>query len=337
MAKKKSFSIGHSLTQALSDTVNAAKNYAGGLHIEVIPLQKIEIDPDNPRDLSLNITDVCNGLSSDDSLYERKLREKDALTTITHSIKEQGILNPIIVYKQGEKYRIIAGERRTLASILAGKEDIQAKVLDEKPDPLKLGLLQWIENMEREDLSLWERTRNLEKIIGCYAQENKIKTAQVSATALSQLLGCSLQQAINYKSVLDAPAKLRSAIQENQIRNLEKAVAIVKAPIKLQDYLIDLCKEGATLKKLKALASQSQIQPQKLKKDGRGRQATRVNFGATQHIHVAKMMMESILQSKKLSHLHHRFKHIDWQDYKAVTESFKTLIKMLEKIDSPLS
>ena len=90
-----------------------------------------------------------------------------------------------MVYKHGEKYRLIAGERRTLASILAGKADIQAKILDARPDELKISLLQWIENIERKDLSLWERLNNLEKIVHAYAESKNIPPNQVSITELS--------------------------------------------------------------------------------------------------------------------------------------------------------
>ena len=65
-----------------------------------------------------------------------------------------------MVYKLGEKYRLVAGERRTLASII-GQDRYSAKILDSKPTDLKISLLQWIGNVERSDLSLWERLKIL--------------------------------------------------------------------------------------------------------------------------------------------------------------------------------
>ena len=64
MAKKKSFAIGSSLTQALTDTVSAAKSHSGELHVEIIPLRKIELDPDNPRDLVLSFSGLSEGLKT---------------------------------------------------------------------------------------------------------------------------------------------------------------------------------------------------------------------------------------------------------------------------------
>ena len=69
---KKSFKIKGNLAEALDDTVNSAKNNAGELHIEIIPLRKIELDPDNPRDLALSFDDLYTGLSNNTNLFERK-------------------------------------------------------------------------------------------------------------------------------------------------------------------------------------------------------------------------------------------------------------------------
>ena len=148
MAKKKVFSIGRALSQGLEETIESAQNYSSELRIDVIPLKKIELDPANPRDLALTIEDVQSGINDADKEKMRKLAELNSLQSIASSIKTQGIINPITVYKYGEKYRLIAGERRSLASIIAGKTDIQAKILDDKPDELKISLLQWIENIE---------------------------------------------------------------------------------------------------------------------------------------------------------------------------------------------
>ena len=60
---KKSFKIKESLAEALGDTISSAKNNAGELHVEAIPLRKIALDPDNPRDLVLSFEDLYKGIS----------------------------------------------------------------------------------------------------------------------------------------------------------------------------------------------------------------------------------------------------------------------------------
>ena len=201
---KKTFTIRGNLAEALEDTVSSAKNNAGELHVEIIPLRKITLDPENPRDLILDIDDLHIGIKNDDPLYDRKVSEKERLMSLSKSISDQGIINPIVVYKHNDLYRLIAGERRTLASIIAGRADIPAKILTQKPAPLKLSLIQWIENIEREDLSLWERICNLKKILHAYSESHQIEIPHIKATDLANLLGCSLQQGVNYLNVLTA-------------------------------------------------------------------------------------------------------------------------------------
>jgi len=334
MAKKKSFAISSNLTQALTETATAASTYSGQLHIEIIPLHKIELDPENPRDLLLNFNDLAHGFSKTDPEYERKKNEQESLQSLVHSIKEQGIINPVVVYKNGDKYRLVAGERRTLASTLAGKKDIQAKILDKKPDELKLSLLQWVENIEREDLSLWERIRNLEKILIGYSHNQQTTLTAITATHLSSLISCSIQLAANYKSVIEASEKLRDAIEANLIKNLDKASFIAKAPLEAQDLLIEECIKGKSLTALKSILAQKELLKKLTKpKESRGRQSSRVNFGMTKNIKVAKLIIKALLESSHLPHLKTNLKEIDWEDYGQVNESFKIILKLLEKTE----
>jgi len=332
MAKKKVFSIGSALSQGLEDTIESAQNNSGELRIDVVPLRKIELDPANPRDLALTMADVLNGLSSADRDYMRKADELESLQSIANSIKSQGLINPITVYKHGEKYRLIAGERRTLASIAAGKVDIQAKILDEKPDALKVSLLQWIENIERSDLTLWERLNNLEKIVAAYTEAKAVPQGKITIEELSHLIGCVKSHAMNYKTILNADHDLKQLILENKIKNLEKAalIADIKQP-ETRRQAIDACMAGATLKQLKSISTQRPVQIVK-PVERRGRQSTAVNFGGTRNINVARFIIESLVNNSALAHVGTSVKNIDWNNHRAVTESFRQLLKSLEKM-----
>lgn len=334
MAKKKVFSIGNALSQGLEETIESAQNYSGELRIDVIPLRKIELDPENPRELSLTLDDAYNGIVANDHDKERKVSELESLASLSHSIQSHGIINPVLVYKFGESYRLIAGERRTLASILAGKTDIQAKILDEKPASLKISLLQWIENIERSDLSLWERLMNLDKIVEAFAKSQGLPQEQVTVTELAELIGCSKAQAVQYKAVLDADTEMRILISDNKIRNLDKAAFIIGITSKEQrKSAIDACVAGASLKELKKISETKSETLLSFKPvERRGRQSTTVKFGATKNLKVAKVVIESIIQNNALSSTFAGFKGIDWDDTRSVTESFKQVLKTLEKL-----
>lgn len=324
---KKSFKIRGNLAEALDDTVSSAKNNAGELHVEVIPLRKISLDPDNPRDLALSFEDLYSGIANNDQ-KTRKLAEIASLDSMVKSIIEQGIINPIVVYKNGDQYRLIAGERRTLASILAKKEDIPSKVLTAKPNPLKLSLLQWIENVEREDLTLWERLRNLEKIVTAFANNQNVELTDITPTALSTLIGCSLQQGVNYRHVLNASPELKKYIMTGEVKNIEKAAFVAKSPEKTQETLIQACIEGATLSELKKIAKDFLESPKNISK---GRPTMKVNFGFTTNIKVAKVILDSVLRNKEFHSYGQQLGSIQWDNHKSITGAFKQLIKLLER------
>ena len=294
---KKSFKIKSELTQALDDTVNAAKHHAGELYVEIMPIRKILLDLDNPRNLALTFQDLFSDITKKDEQYERKKKEKESLQSMAKSIGEQGIINPIVVYKLGENYQLIAGERRTLASIMAKKEEVPAKILTDKPDSLKLSLLQWAENVEREDLTLWERLCNLEKIFNAYAYRQNKKLIQVTLNEIKTLIGCSLQQGANYKCLAESSHKLKQLIQTGKITNIEKAALIAKSDIDKQDLLIAACLKGSTLKELKKIVNKAITIIEKSTNSRRGRQYTRVNFGTTKNTVIAKIIIPPIIST----------------------------------------
>lgn len=334
MAKKKVFSIGSALSQGLEETIESAQNNSGELRIDIIPLKKIDLDPDNPRDLALSIKDAFEGIQTDDSVKERKLKDLESLQSIANSIKTQGIINPVTVYKFGERYRLIAGERRTLASIIAGKTDIQAKILDDKPDELKVSILQWIENIERTDLTLCERLNNLEKIVAAYSKDKYKNPNDITITELSTLIGCVKSHAMNYKALLNADQALKKLISENKINNLKKAAFLSEIKdTKLRDEATQACIAGATLEQLKSLERKNSVKIVSLKStERRGRQTTLVNFGGTKNINVAKVIVDSVLKNSSLSNLSEQFKSVDWNSHRSISETFKQLLKTLEKI-----
>ncbi len=88
---------------------------------------------------------------------------QEALTELANSIKEHGVIQPIIVREIGNKYEIIAGERRYKASVLAGKITIPAVV--HNVDDAKSSEIALIENIQRQDLSPIEEAASYRKIL----------------------------------------------------------------------------------------------------------------------------------------------------------------------------
>lgn len=329
MAKRKSFSINQSLSKSLEETITAAHDFSGELFVDVIPVERLELDPENPRELHLEFNDVINGLpdsAQHSDAFRIKQQELNSLESLSKSIKNQGLINPIVVYKHMNNYRLVAGERRTLASLLAGKRSIQARILPERPSTLNRFILQWAENIEREDLSLHERVSNIRSITEAYADENNKLMAKITAAELSQLIGISNSQASQYKLVLQASDELLEAIKANNISNLDKAAFIAKTPFHQQNDLISLCTQGATLKELKtALNSVSVHQP------SADKPAPAANFKvAIKNEKVAHLILDSLLNHKNFIHLRDEFDYDASLKNKQLSKFFNQLLQKLE-------
>ena len=119
----------------------------------------------------------------------RKEFDEQSLREFADSIKEHGVIQPIIVKKSIKGYEIIAGERRTRASKMAGKETIPAIIRDfTDQEMMEIAL---IENIQREDLNPIEEAEALSKIIESnnMTQEEAAKKFGKSRSYITNILG----------------------------------------------------------------------------------------------------------------------------------------------------
>jgi len=332
MTKRKRFGVSQALTRGLSETIHVVENNAGIFRNVILPLSRIELDPDNPRKLTISLADVQNGLDKNDVAYERKSAELEKLRELANTIESSGIINPIVVYKRGETYRVVAGERRCLASILAGKNEIEARVFNEKPKGFELKLIQWIENTAREDLTLEERIGNIRDIIQEYQLQHN--TDDLSATLLKTITGLSLPQASYYLAVLNAPHDLKRAIENGKIGSLDKAAIIAGiGSDELRNQALQACIEGCSLKELRQIiakekqAHKKQAMPPKSK---RGRVVTRVNMGFTLNTMVVHSIVAAVLMQPDFKKYADIFSRVKWDQYDQAARAFQKLIEILE-------
>ena len=96
----------------------------------------------------------------------RKLFDEEAIEDLASSIKEYGVIQPIIVSKKDNYYEIIAGERRWRASKKAGLSEIPAIVRDDNDQRNKE--ISLIENIQREDLNPIEKARGIKQLMDEY-------------------------------------------------------------------------------------------------------------------------------------------------------------------------
>ncbi|EAI3671866.1 ParB/RepB/Spo0J family partition protein [Campylobacter coli] len=118
----------------------------------------------------------------------RKTFDGAALNELANSIKEHGLIQPIIVLKKNDSFILVAGERRLRATQILGKENILAFVSDS--DESKLRELALIENIQRENLNPIELANSYKDLIEVYniTQENLAELIHKSRTQITNTL-----------------------------------------------------------------------------------------------------------------------------------------------------
>lgn len=156
--------------------------------------------------------------------------DEEALKELAESIKEHGLLEPIIVKKSIKGYELVAGERRTKASKLAGLKTIPAIIKDF--NDLQMMELALIENIQREDLSAIEEANAYKKFIDNmgYTQEELANRFNKSRTYITNLLGLlklpvSVQNMVMDGSISSSHARVLSKMEdENEIIKLAERI-----------------------------------------------------------------------------------------------------------------
>lgn len=332
MARKKKFGLSSTLNQGFSDAVSVVENNDQGIRYTVVPLHRIERDPNNPRELHITEKDLPpHRLLKEEPQYTEKQSELQELTYLANTIKEKGVLQPILLYKHTDKYQIIAGECRFLASLLAGKTDIPARIFDKKPTLFDIRQLQWIENNSRQNLSLRDQLTNVRQLVKEYAVLNS--NQPLSASKLGELLNVSKSHAHRYMGALSASKAVSEAITDGRVQNL-KVIELLNA-IDDREMQISLLKEhaqGVGLMQLKSIIKNRVLTTKSDKKPAsRGRELTRINLGHTKNIKVVETIVRAVTKLPEINAEQAGFSHVDWSSLNEANQAFKKLIALLEK------
>ena len=157
-----------------------------------------------PLNNKLSISDIVRS-----KLQPRKNFDKKYLEDLTNSIKERGVVQPIIVRKSPEangKYEIIAGERRWLASQNAGLNEIPVVIIE--ADDLKSLEFAIVENVQRHDLNPIEEAQGYKKLMDDYGYDQD---------KVAKFIGKSRAHIANCLRLLSLPNNVIELIENNQI------------------------------------------------------------------------------------------------------------------------
>lgn len=176
----------------------------------------------------------------------REVFDERALKELAISIKEHGVIHPIIVRPVNNKYEIIAGERRYKASALAGLTKIPAIVrnLDDK-EAAKIALL---ENLQRRNLNPIEEARTYQKIL---------ELDQMTQEELAKTMGKSQSAVANKLRLLALPYEIQEALLKEEISERHARTLLnIKEPNEQKDMLKKIIKEKLTVRQLEDIIKQ---------------------------------------------------------------------------------
>ena len=138
----------------------------------------------------------------------RKIFDEESLNDLQKSIKERGIIQPIIVRKSNEnsKYEIIAGERRWLAAQKAGLHEVPVVVTE--ADDLKSLEFAIVENVQRNDLNPLEEAQGYQRLINDFSYDQE---------KVSKFIGKSRSYITNCLRILTLPNDVLNLIEEKKL------------------------------------------------------------------------------------------------------------------------
>ena len=152
----------------------------------------------------LSISDLVSN-----KFQPRKIFDEENLEDLTNSIKERGIIQPIIVRKSSEnisKYEIIAGERRWLAAQKAGLHEVPVVITD--ADDLKSLEFAIIENVQRNDLNAIEEAHGYQRLIEEFSYDQE---------KVAEFIGKSRSHIANFLRLLMLPDSVLKLIETKKI------------------------------------------------------------------------------------------------------------------------
>ena len=157
------------------------------------------------RELEKNVNKILISDLISNKFQPRKIFEENNLKDLTNSIKERGIIQPILVRKSNDdrsKYEIIAGERRWLAAQKAGLHEVPVVITE--VDDLKSLEFAIVENVQRDDLNVIEEAQGYKRLIEDFSYDQE---------KVAKFIGKSRSHITNFLRLLTLPDDVLKLIE----------------------------------------------------------------------------------------------------------------------------
>ena len=205
---------------------------------EEIDFNEEEIrDDDNLRNLKMTEVEPNRD-------QPRKQFNQESLEELANSIKEYGVIQPIVVTKKDGYYGIVAGERRWRAAKLAGLEEIPAIIRDD--DEQKNREIALIENIQREDLNPYEKALGIRSLMDKYG---------LTQEEVSKRLGKSRSSVSNTVRILNLSPDVLEFVKQGKLTEGHcKALLAITDPEKQYKTAVQMLERGATVRQVEKKA-----------------------------------------------------------------------------------
>ena len=185
----------------------------------------------------------------------RKIFRQEALTELSDSIRQHGILQPLSVRRVEGGYELIAGERRLRAAKMAGLTDIPCIIM--QMDDRESGMAAMVENLQRQDLDFVEEALGISRLVTDY---------RMSQEQVARLLGKSQSAIANKLRILRHSPEVLQALREGELTE-RHARALLKLPeVEKLAAIAEICRQSMSVARTEKyiealLARQEEKQP----------------------------------------------------------------------------
>jgi len=211
-----------------------------------------EINEDKNKDEKVEYIELVN-IEPNPSQARKKFSE-ESINELATSIKNYGILQPIIVENKGKFYQIIAGERRWRAAKIAGLEKIPCLVRNESEQTAKE--ISLIENIQRENLNPIEKALGYKELIENY----NLKQAE-----LADKLGISRTYVTNTLRILNLDSRVLELALEGKLTEGHcKTLVSIEDPEQQYQLALKIIESGGTVKDLERTLKNKKKTPKKV-------------------------------------------------------------------------
>ena len=328
----------NSILDGVADVITMKEENTGiDLHLKAIDCRAIKIDT-NQRRLPLSPSDIAvNGefaAKKNNHNFNEKKAVYESLIPMSASIKENGLQNPISVYSHKGAFYLKSGQRRLLASLIAGKKTILARTSDQREKGYDLEITQWIENFHREGLSTKDMLAAIKNMAALWQQK---EGKPITAGELGKALYCSKGQASKYFSLLQAPVDITNAIENGQLTSIRKAYELTRIgdererKMLLKGIILGEISQAEMSELAAVLASKNSIKTRN-EPSLRGRKKTKANLGKTESLSVVKDLIDAVLSLPKYKKLSADIGETNFEDFKLATKTFKKLLEKMESV-----